>query len=139
MAKKQPKRWVSSSSTPPASSTLSATARSEIETKAKDLIEKELKPMHVQPPPPEPRFNYVIDLVTKWHGRYFYFVAIYASPGPNAISPTFETKFARLEPVSVGRFNLAFMRHTEKWHELYTGLTLDECLNSIRDDPWFHP
>jgi len=73
------------------------------------------------------------------HGRYFYFVATYACPGPNAISPTFEVNFARLEHTALGRFNLAHMRHTGKWHELFAGLTLDECLKAIKDDPWFQP
>ena len=40
---------------------------------------------------------------------------------------------------TTGWFNLAYMRHTGKWHELFTGQTLDECLASIRDDPWFQP
>ncbi len=39
----------------------------------------------------------------------------------------------------MGRFNRAFLRHTGKWHELFAGQTLDECLASIRDDPWFQP
>ncbi len=30
------------------------------------------------------------------------------------------------------RFHLSFMRHTGQWVELYTGLSLDECLAAIR-------
>ncbi len=41
--------------------------------------------------------------------------------------------------VRVGRSNRASVRHTGKWHELFAGQTLDECLASIRDDPWFQP
>ena len=103
------------------------------------MIETGLTPKHVLPPPENPEFNYVIGLSTKWHGRYFYLVATYACPGPNAISPTFEVNFARLEHTATGRYNLAYMRHTGKWHELFAGLTLDECLKSIKDDPWFQP
>jgi hypothetical protein len=139
MAKKQPKQWVWSPSSRASCSSPEATTRVQVEQKARELIDKVLKPKHIQPPPEDPGFNYVIDLGTKWHGRYFYFVAAYACTGPNAISPTFETNFARLEHVGGGRFNLSYMRHTGKWHELFDGLTLDECLNSIRDDPWFHP
>ena len=67
------------------------------------------------------------------------FVATYACPFPDAVSPTFDTNFARLEHTATGRFNLAFMRHTGKWHELFSGQTLEECLTAIRDDAWFHP
>ena len=75
---------------------------------------------------------------TKWHRSFFYFVADYASPGPNALSPTFESPFTRLEYVGNRRFNLAYMRHTGKWWEVYQGLTLDKCLKTIRDDATFH-
>ncbi len=111
----------------------------EIERKANHLIETSLKAKYVETPPKDPKFNYVIGLSTKWHSRYFYLVATYACPMPNAISPTFEVNFARLEHTATGRFNLAYMRHTGKWHELFTGQTLEECLASIRDDPWFQP
>jgi len=113
--------------------------KAEVERKANALIETVLKPKHVEPPPKDPKFNYVIGLSTKWHGRFFYLVATYACPGPNALSPTFESPFARLEHTATGRFNLAFMRHTGKWHPLFAGLTLDECLDRIRNDPWFQP
>ncbi|MDB5307849.1 MAG: hypothetical protein JWO38_2051 [Gemmataceae bacterium] len=66
-------------------------------------------------------------------------MATYACPGPNAISPSFETNFARLEHIGGGRFDLAFLRHTGRWWPLLSGATLDECLNSVRDDPWFQP
>jgi len=36
-----------------------------------------------------------------------------------------------------GKFDLAFMRHTGQWVELYQGQTVDQCLEAIRDDPWF--
>jgi len=55
------------------------------------------------------------------------------------ISPTFETKFARMEYVGNNRFALSFMRHTEQWIELYDSLSVDECLKAIQDDPWFQP
>lgn len=135
---KSKKRWVYSPAKEPKTA-VGDSAKQEVERKANEFIETALKPNYIQPPPKEPKLNYVIGLSTKWHGRYFYFVATYACPFPNAISPTFEVNFARLEPTAMGRFNLAYMRHTEKWHELFTGLTLDECLKSILNDPWFQP
>jgi len=135
---KPKKTWGYSSARDP-KTVVSEATRAEIERKADELIETTLAPKHVEPPPENPNFNYIAGLSTKWHGRYFYFVATYACPGPNAISPTFEVNFARLEHTATGRFNLAFVRHTEKWHELFADMTLDECLKSIGDDPWFQP
>jgi len=113
--------------------------KQEVNRKAGDLIENVLKPMHVQPPPADERFNYVTDITTRCLGSKLYFLSVYACPGPNAISPTFEAKFARMGYVGDGKFALSFMRHTGRWVELYEGLSVDECLKAIKDDPWFQP
>ncbi|MBW2342158.1 MAG: hypothetical protein JRF50_17765 [Deltaproteobacteria bacterium] len=106
---------------------------------ANDLIDTILKPTHVKHPAGDERFNYVVDIYSKWYRNYFYFCSKYACPGPNAISPYFEARFARLEYVGNERFNLAYMRHTGKWWEIYTELSLVECLDVIRDEPHFLP
>jgi hypothetical protein len=113
--------------------------KNEVDTKARKLIENVLKPKHVQPPPKEAEFNYITDITNKWLGSKFYFISVYNSPGPSAISPTFETKFARMEYIGDGKFALSFMRHTGQWIELYDAVTVDECVKAIRDDPWFQP
>jgi hypothetical protein len=136
--KKQPKRWVYSPSSK-AGTGLDAATKAQVEAKAQELIDNELKPKHVKPPPEDARFNYVTDVTLKWHGSTLFLVAVYACPGPNAISPSFESRFARLRPAAGGRFDLSFMRHTGQWVELFQGRTLDECLQEIRDDPWFIP
>jgi hypothetical protein len=137
MAKRQ-EMWIHK---PPrrSKSKVTDTFKWDMETKAKELIETVLKPEHVKPPSGDEHFNYIIDIYSKWHGNYFYFCTKYACPGPNAISPYFEAKFARLEYVGNGRFNLSYMRHTEKWCEVYTDLSLDESLAAIRDEPFFMP
>jgi len=111
----------------------------EVETKANALVESVLKPKHVQPPPEDPQFNYIEGIATKWYRSYFYFYAIYRSAGPYALGGTFEAKFARLTYLDGARFSLAFQRYTGEWIEIYPDLTLDECLDAVRDDPWFHP
>jgi hypothetical protein len=111
----------------------------EVETKANELVETVLKPQHVPPPPEDPQSNYIEDITTKWYRSYFYFTAIYRSAGPYARGGTFDAKFARLEYIGDGRFNLAAMRYTEEWMEIAPNRTLDECLAAVRDDPWFHP
>ncbi len=118
---------------------LPGTLKAEVEAKAKELIETILKPKHIKPPPRDEQDNYIIDIGTKWHSGKFYFISTYACRGPHAISPTFETKFARMEYVDGGRFNLSFMRHTEEWVRLYAGLSVDDCMKAIQDDPWFVP
>jgi hypothetical protein len=44
-----------------------------------------------------------------------------------------------MEYVGSDRFNLSYMRYTGKWLEIYTGLSVDECLAAIKDDPLFQP
>jgi len=135
---KQRKAWMVGPAKQPTSS-LPGTLKNEVETKAGELIEKTLKPRHVKPPPEGSQFNFITDIKTKWTGSTCYFISIYACPGPNAIAPTFETKFARMEYVGDAKFTLSFMRHTGKWVGLYAGLSVDECMKAIQDDPWFQP
>lgn len=116
-----------------------ANVKAEVQLKANDLVETVLKPQHIKPPPKDYRFNYIMEIYTKWYRHYFYFCAKYSSPGPNAITPFFETKFARLEYLSGSRFNLSFMRHTGQWIEVYPNLSLGKCLAAIIDDPFFQP
>ena len=104
----------------------------DLDAKAKALIQV-LKTKYVQPPPKEPRSNYIIDVWTKWLGSTLYFGATYACPGPNAISPSFESKFARMEHNGGGRFALSYMRHTDKWFRLFPSLSVDECLERHRE------
>lgn len=113
--------------------------KDELNAKAAILVESELKPKHVKPPPPNSDHNYIVDISTKWRGRYFYFVSTYECPGPNAISPFFDCLFARLEYQGDGRFSLAYMRHTDQWWQVFTDLTIDEALKTIREHPLFQP
>lgn len=113
--------------------------RTELEARAADLIENVLKPRHISPPEKDAKFNYIMDIGTKWYRNYFYFFSTYACPGPNAISPTFESKFVRMEYLGNGTFTLYFMRHTGEWVGIYHTLTLDQSMSAIRDDSWFVP
>lgn len=116
-----------------------AALKQEVEEKANTLVETVLKPRYVLPPPEDPQFNYIEDIYTKWYHSFFYFCAQYRSAGPYALDGQFEAKFTRLRYTGAGLFNLAFMRYTNQWIEVLEGLTLDECLTSIRDDAWFQP
>jgi hypothetical protein len=137
MAKPRKAWQISPSKTP--NPPLPDSLKAEVGTKATALIENVLKPRYVLPPPKDGQFNYIVDIGSKWYRNYFYFTSTYACPGPNALSPTFEAKFARMEHLGGGRFALYFMRHTGEWVGLYDALTVDECLEAIREDPWFVP
>jgi hypothetical protein len=134
MAKKR-----STTSGSPYSALVLRAIKQEVNQKAGELIENVLKPKRVQPPPKGRQLNYLVDITTTWLGSKCYFISIYRSPGPHAISPTFETKFAKLAYVGNARFSFSFIRYTGGWVELYDALTVDECLQAIRDDPWFQP
>jgi hypothetical protein len=135
---KRRKTWVYAPKKP-APPTVPESFKREVEAKAKALVESVLKPQHVKPPPEDPQFNYIEDIYTKWYRSYFYFCAQYRSAGPYALGGQFEIKFARMEYVGDGLFNLAYMRHTGQWFELFTDLPLDACLANIRDGVWFQP
>ena len=113
--------------------------KAELEPRATDLIESVLKPKHVLLPPDDERFNYISDIGAKWYRNYFYFISTYTCPGPNALSPTFESKFARMEYIGEGKFALYFMRHTGQWVGIYDALSVNESMKAIQDDAWFVP
>ncbi len=99
---KSQKRWGYApprKSIPPA---VPAALKQEVEEKAQTLVEAELKPRFVLPPPENPQFNYIDDLYTKWFRSFFYFCAQYRSAGTNALGGHFETKFARMKYTGLG-------------------------------------
>jgi len=117
---------------------VSASIKAEVEDKANSLIEDVLKPKHVVTPPEGGQFNYIIDIRAEWFRNYFYFVSTYACPGPNALSPTFESKFARMEHLGNGKFAVYAMRYTGKeWVGIFDAISVDECMKAIQDDSWF--
>jgi hypothetical protein len=110
----------------------------EVERRAQTLIDSTLKP-RIPPPPKKARFNYLVDIYTRWRGPFFYFCSRYCSPGPRALSPFFESKFARLQYAGDERFNLAYFRHTGQWWEVAQLLSLEECLSRIEAGGLFTP
>lgn len=112
--------------------------KAEVEAAVGALLE-ELRPRWVSPPPASPEWNYPVDLFTRWQGRFFYIMVRYACPGPGAPAPSFEVGHARLEYAGADRFHLAYYRHTEQWGKVAEGLTLEECLQAVREYPVFRP
>ena len=111
----------------------------EVHRRAQELIDSTLKPRHIQPPPKKAQFNYLTDIHSRWRGPFFYFCSKYCSPGRNALSASFESKFARLQYAGSGRFNLAYFRHTGEWREIAQLVSLEECLSWIEGGNMFVP
>jgi hypothetical protein len=132
------KAWMSRPAKKPKSS-VPDTLKAEVEAKASDLVADVLKPKHVRPPQGDKKFNYITDSGTKWYRHYFYFFSTYACPDPNALSPTFESKFARMEYIGASKFALYYMRHNGEWVGIYDDLSVDESMKAIQDDSWFVP
>jgi hypothetical protein len=137
MGKKQLRQWVYRPPKP-AKPPIPEALKAEVGAKAEHLVAT-LKSTHIQPPPPDPQFNFLIDIWTKWYRGYFYFCGTYASPFQNALSPTFEVRFARMEYRGNRQFNLSYMRHTKQWHEVFIDVPLDEALEAISTEPYFMP
>jgi len=113
--------------------------KEKLKKRADDFINSVLKPKHIKPPPKGSSFNYVVDLYSKWYRHYLYFCATYHCPGENAISPSFETKFARLEYMPGQTFTLSYMRHNDKWFEIDYDISLEKAFREIEDGPHFIP
>ncbi|MDP9347642.1 MAG: hypothetical protein M3P24_00630 [Gemmatimonadota bacterium] len=137
MPSKRPRRIWAYSPKPVPKPKIPPAFKDHVQAEADRFVSEVLRPRFVRTPPEEPRFNYAVDVYTRWYRSYLYFCATYACPGPNAISPSFEVRFARLEYAGGEQFHLAFMRHTGEWIELYRDLTLEAAFAALRDDPFF--
>lgn len=93
----------------------------------------------LKPPPTDAQFNYVVDYSTKWHGAYLQFISKYVCPRPNAISPFFEVAFARLGYFGRDSWNIWARRHNDEWMVINRQLTLQQCFEEMRTNPWFSP
>jgi hypothetical protein len=133
---KVPRQWVYS---PRPASGVPDAAKQQVMAKADEIIETLFKPRYLKPRPKKAMFNYIVDIYAKWHKNCLYFGAKYACPGPHALSPFFEDSFTRLAYMANGRFNLAYMRHTGTWQEVFTDLSREEAFDEIRNQPFFHP
>jgi hypothetical protein len=128
------KRWMYVPPKPPKPK-VPDSVKSVVKTKADEFVESFLKPNFIKPPPKDYQWNYPVDIFTKWHQTYFYFCSTWRSPGPNAISEYFESRFARLEYAGGEKFNMAYMRYTGQWWEIFQSLTLEECIEEMRTNP----
>jgi len=112
--------------------------KAELQIKAEQFVDEFLRPTFIEPPPDDHPWSHIVDIYTKWHRNYFYFCSKYRAPGLSPVSE-FEARFARLEYVGSEKFSIAFMRQTGRWVETDAGLSIEEALERIKEDPFFQP
>jgi hypothetical protein len=138
MAKRAKKIWLPITPKQP-KPTVPESEKQLVKQRCDEIIETEFKPKSIEAPPTDNDFNYRVDIFSKWYRNYFYLCSTFNCPSPKAISPSFESKFARLEYVGTDCFNVAYMRHTGQWWEIFQNLTLEECLHELRTNPLLQP
>ena len=132
-----PKGYVWMPTNIPPKCKLSKWQKESLQAEADQFVAAFYKPT-IQPAPKARLGNYIVDFSTKWHGAYLQFIARYACPSPNALSPFFEIAFARLGYFAPDRWNIWVRRHNDQWMVMGGGMTLAECLEEMRSNPWFH-
>jgi hypothetical protein len=85
------------------------------------------------------QFNYPVDILGKWRGAQYRFIQRYRSGFPDNLGEEFDAPFARLDWTRRDRFDLQWHRHTGQWWRLYSGLTLDEAVQTIKADGHLQP
>lgn len=116
---------------------ITASVKEDVSKRASALVNGVLKPQHIKPELNNLHFNHLVDIFLKWRRSSLFFCAKYNSYEENAISPSFDMKFARLIYVGDNKFNLSYMRHNDKWFELHVALTGQECCDAIKNEPYF--
>jgi hypothetical protein len=85
------------------------------------------------------QFNYPVEILGKWRGTQYRFIQRYRPGFPDNLGEEFDAPFARLDWISRNRFDLQWHRHTGQWWRLYSGLTLDEAVQTIKADGHLQP
>jgi len=84
-----------------------------------------------------------VDIVGKWRGSKYSFIARYRSDFPGNAGEEFEAAFARLDHVeeclAETRFDVMWPRHTGQWWRLHSSVTLEEALRLIATEPLLRP
>ena len=80
MAKKTPGRWVYSPKSSPKPQVPEAVKKM-VQAKGDALVETILKPRHIQSPPDDAQFSYIVDLYNQWYRSFFLLLHQIPLPG----------------------------------------------------------
>ena len=123
---------------PKPNSAFSEAEKARVTAACEHLIAEFMKPRFLPQVQPT-QFNYPVDILGKWRGAQYRFIQRYRSGFPDNLGEEFDAPFARLDWISRDRFDLQWHRHTGKWWRLYSGLTLDEAVQTIKADGHLQP
>jgi len=132
------RQWIWAKSDTPPKCILSKWQKQSLVAGADTFLRSFYQAKFPSPPPENTRFNYIVDFSVCWHGSYLRFTAKYACPSPDAPAPFFDHPFARLGYFGTDRYNLRARRHNDRWIVISDELTLQECFEDMRTNPWFH-
>ena len=83
-------------------------------------------------------FKYVVAVFGEWRGSSYYLCAKYRTPKGNP-QEDFVVRQTRLNYSGLGRFDLAYFGHTNRWQPVYSGLTPQQCFETIEQEESFRP
>lgn len=83
-------------------------------------------------------FNYPIAVFSEWRGKAFYLNVRYRAQTRRP-EDDFVVRHTRMTLTALGRFELAYFRHTGKWFTVFRGLTAAECFREIEENEIFWP
>ena len=109
-----------------------------LETKVFELVNSEFAPQ-ITTPPADYEFNFIESLFHKWRGNSLSLLCKYKSNHPQRLSDSFNVGYTKIECNSPNSYSLFYFRHTGKWHKVYSGLSLEETLETIKTEELFHP
>ena len=84
-------------------------------------------------------WNYPVDIRGAWHGGRYRFIQRFRSDRADSIAAEFDAPFARIEWVALGRFDVAYHRHTGEWCTILHGVPLEEALRLIESETLLNP
>ena len=123
---------------PKPNAAFSEAEKARVTSACEQLIAEFMKPRFLPEIQPT-QFNYPVDILGKWRGAQYRFIQRYRSGFPDNLGEELDAPFARLDWIARDRFDLQWHRHTGQWWRLYSGLTLDEAVQTIKADGHLQP
>jgi hypothetical protein len=115
---------------------LTQTVRDDVSRRASELLERRFRPSSEQSERARVHgFNCPTDGFAEWRGSSFYLCVRYRTPAEEE----FVVRTTRLKHLGLGRFELAYLRHTDRWQPVYSGLKVKECFEGRSDDEGIGP